>query len=130
MFYYLNGTVAIIDLGLVVLECGGVGFTVNTTTTTMAKLRLGDTALLQNYSGVSNREKFRIRLYNGDPSTLHLEKKVKYGGLGRKYSCPMTAEGSVVVVTLGVATVGRGAYPPPPPPLLDCCAVTPAIMTF
>ena len=53
---------------------------------------LGDTALLQNYSGVSNREKFRIRLYNGDPSTLHLEKKVKYGGLGRKYACPMTGE--------------------------------------
>ena len=53
---------------------------------------LGDSALLQNYSGVSRREKFRIRLYNNDPSTLHLEKKVKYGGLGRKYSCPMTAE--------------------------------------
>lgn len=52
---------------------------------------LGDSALLQNYSGVSRREKFRIRFYNGDPSTLHLEKKCKYGGLGRKYSCPMTA---------------------------------------
>lgn len=53
---------------------------------------LADTALLQNYSGVSRREKFRIRLYNGDPSTLHLEKKVKYGGLGTKYMCPMTPE--------------------------------------
>lgn len=51
---------------------------------------LGDNALLQNYSGVSRREKFRIRFYNGDASTLHLEKKVKYGGLGKKYSCPMT----------------------------------------
>lgn len=53
---------------------------------------LGDSALMQNYSGVSNREKFRIRFYNDDPNTLHLEKKVKYGGLGRKYSCPMTPE--------------------------------------
>lgn len=53
---------------------------------------LADTALLQNYSGVSNREKFRIRMYNGNLKTLHLEKKVKYGGLGRKYACPMTAE--------------------------------------
>ena len=52
---------------------------------------LGDTALIQNYSGVSRREKFRIRMYNGNPDTLHLEKKVKYGGLGHKYSCPMTA---------------------------------------
>ena len=40
MFYYLHGTVALIDLGVVVLECGGVGFSVNTTTTTMAKLKL------------------------------------------------------------------------------------------
>ena len=53
---------------------------------------LADSALLQNYSGVSRREKFRIRMYNGDPGTLHLEKKVKYGGLGHKYACPMTAE--------------------------------------
>ena len=52
---------------------------------------IADTALLQNYSGVSNREKFRIRMYNGNAATLHLEKKVKYGGLGRKYSCPMSA---------------------------------------
>ncbi len=53
---------------------------------------LGDNALLQNYSGVSRREKFRIRFYNNDLSTLHLEKKVKYGGLGTKYACPMTGE--------------------------------------
>ncbi len=46
MFYYLNGTVAVIDLGMVVLDCGGVGFSVNTTTTTIARLRLGEKAQL------------------------------------------------------------------------------------
>lgn len=53
---------------------------------------LADTALLQNYAGVSSRAKFRIRLYNNDASSLHLEKKVKRGGLGTKYMCPMTPE--------------------------------------
>ena len=53
---------------------------------------LGDNALLQNYSGVSNREKFRIRFYNGDLGTLHLEKKVKHGGLGTKYACPISSD--------------------------------------
>lgn len=53
---------------------------------------LGDTALMQNYSGVSYREKFRIRMYNRDTRTLHLEKKIKYGGLGMKKSCPISAE--------------------------------------
>ncbi len=51
---------------------------------------LADSALIQNYSGVSDREKYRIRLYNGDRRTLHLEKKVKHAGLGTKYSCPLT----------------------------------------
>ena len=41
-----------------------------------------DRALLEKLNGVSRREKFRIRLYNGDPDTLHLEKKYKQAGLG------------------------------------------------
>ena len=46
MFYYLRGEVALIDLGMVVLDCGGVGFTVNTTTNTISKLKLGEEARL------------------------------------------------------------------------------------
>lgn len=42
MFYYLRGEVALIDLGMVVLDCGGVGFTVNTTTNTISKLKPGE----------------------------------------------------------------------------------------
>ena len=52
MFYYLSGTVAVIDLGVVVLDCGGVGFTVNTTTTTMAKLRVGESARLYTHCAI------------------------------------------------------------------------------
>ncbi|MBQ9270304.1 MAG: Holliday junction branch migration protein RuvA [Oscillospiraceae bacterium] len=52
MFYYLHGTVALIDLGLVVLECGGVGFSVNTTTTTMAKLKPGESARLYTHCAI------------------------------------------------------------------------------
>lgn len=54
MFYYLSGTVAVIDLGIVVMDCGGVGFTLNTTTTTMSKLKIGEKALL--YTHCSIRE--------------------------------------------------------------------------
>ena len=52
---------------------------------------LDDSALLANYEGLSFREKFRIRRYNGDNATLHLEKKIKHGGLGTKLSAPITA---------------------------------------
>lgn len=45
-----------------------------------------DKALREKLSGVSRREKFRIRYYNGDTSIIHLEKKSKIGGLGNKQS--------------------------------------------
>lgn len=53
---------------------------------------LSDKALREKLDGVSRREKFRIRFYNGDTSLIHLEKKSKVGGLGTKASAPLTAE--------------------------------------
>lgn len=53
---------------------------------------LSDKALREKLDGISRREKFRIRFYNGDTSVIHLEKKSKIGGLGNKQSAPLTAE--------------------------------------
>lgn len=50
-----------------------------------------DQALREKLSGVSRREKFRIRCYNGDTSVIHLEKKSKLGGLGNKQSAVLSA---------------------------------------
>ena len=40
-----------------------------------------DKALLEKISGISEREKFRIRCYNADSEFIRLEKKVKQSGL-------------------------------------------------
>lgn len=50
-----------------------------------------DKALREKLDGVNCREKFRIRYYNHDPSLIHLEKKSKQNGLGRKESAVLTA---------------------------------------
>ncbi|MDE7430117.1 MAG: polyphosphate polymerase domain-containing protein [Lachnospiraceae bacterium] len=50
-----------------------------------------DKALREKLDGVSRREKFRIRYYNEDTSLIHLEKKSKIGGLGKKQSANLTA---------------------------------------
>lgn len=50
-----------------------------------------DKALREKLDGVSRREKFRIRYYNGDTSVIHLEKKSKLGGLGNKQSADLSA---------------------------------------
>lgn len=53
---------------------------------------LSDKALREKLDGVSRREKFRIRYYNGNTSVIHLEKKTKIGGLGSKQSANLSAE--------------------------------------
>lgn len=57
-----------------------------------------DQALREKLDGVSRREKFRIRYYNGDLSLIHLEKKSKLGGLGSKEWAPLTAEEAQAIV--------------------------------
>ena len=41
MFYYLNGTVAALDNCLAVIDCGGVGFSCNTSMRSLAALEIG-----------------------------------------------------------------------------------------
>lgn len=50
-----------------------------------------DKALREKLDGVNNREKFRIRYYDHDPSLIHLEKKTKRNGLGSKETASLTA---------------------------------------
>lgn len=52
---------------------------------------LYDKALYEKLDGVQPREKFRIRLYNGDTSLIRLEKKSKRNGLCLKRSANMEA---------------------------------------
>lgn len=72
---------------------------------------LYDKALMEKIDGVSEREKFRIRYYDGDLSLIHLEKKVKQGGLGYKISETISREEAQKIIsgdTDWMATSGRG----------------------
>ena len=44
-----------------------------------------DSAYYENENGIRKREKFRIRIYNGDASNITLECKEKINGLNHKY---------------------------------------------
>lgn len=50
-----------------------------------------DRALREKLDGISHREKFRIRFYNGDESLIRLEKKSKYAALSHKESTAVSA---------------------------------------
>ena len=51
-----------------------------------------DKVLREKIDGLNNREKFRIRYYNGDAAVIHLEKKSKMRGLCNKVSTSITKE--------------------------------------
>ena len=46
MFYYLEGIVSDIDINLAVIDCGGVGYAVNTTANTLSRLKTKEKAKL------------------------------------------------------------------------------------
>lgn len=49
MFYYVEGPVAVIQPGMAVIDCAGVGYAVNTSQTTGASLSLGKPVRLYTY---------------------------------------------------------------------------------
>ena len=59
---------------------------------------LDDKALREKLDGVNIREKYRIRMYNNDPSVIHLERKFKHGGLGYKTSAALTSAQAQAIV--------------------------------
>lgn len=54
MFYYLNGPITIMEPGLAVVDCGGVGYACRTTSYTQSQLAINQPARL--YTHVSIRE--------------------------------------------------------------------------
>lgn len=78
---------------------------------------LEDKALREKLDGTNIREKYRIRLYNNDPSVIHLERKFKRGGLGYKESTALTlkqaqsiANGDIHWMTTSTDKVILGFY--------------------
>ena len=76
-----------------------------------------DKALREKLEGLNNREKYRIRLYNHDKSTIRLERKLKNGSLNRKEyailtekEAEMTANGDVQWMTSSDNEVMLGFY--------------------
>ena len=70
-----------------------------------------DKALMEKVNGLSRREKFRIRYYNGNTSVIHLEKKSKIDHLGNKQSAPLTAEQAQSIVDGDISWMLGSEYP-------------------
>lgn len=70
---------------------------------------LEDKALREKLDGVNIREKYRIRLYNKEDSTIRLERKFKHGGLGFKNSANLTPEQAQAIVDGDISWMATSA---------------------
>ena len=70
-----------------------------------------DSALREKLDGVSKREKFRIRCYNGDPGFIRLEKKSKLAGLGNKQSAALSPDETRRLIAGDTDWIGSDSHP-------------------
>ena len=103
MFYYLNGTVAVIDANLAVIDCGGVGYACHTTNYTLARLQLGKEAKLFTYCNI-REDAFDIFGFSTREELGCFEMLLGVSGVGPKAALSILSVVSPDQFTLAVMT--------------------------
>lgn len=83
MFYYLSGSVAHIGANLAVIDCGGVGFAVNTTAYTLSTLENGKNAKLFTHCYI-REDSFDIYGFASERERSCFEQLIGVSGVGPK----------------------------------------------
>jgi len=83
MFYYINGTVAILDANLAVIDVGGVGYAIHTTTTSQADLTVGQLGKLFVYN-VIREDCFDLYGFSSAGEKRCFELLISVSGVGPK----------------------------------------------
>ena len=103
MLYYLNGTVAELDANLAVIDCGGVGFEVNTTATTIAQLRKGETARIYTYLNV-REDAMELYGFATQSEKRFFQLLIGVSGVGPKAALAILSANTPEGLTLAIVT--------------------------
>ena len=103
MFYYLNGTLALVDANLAVIDCGGVGYACHTTNYTLAKLQLGKPDKLFTYCGIKE-DAFDIYGFSTREELNCFRQLISVSGVGPKAALAILSVVSPDQFTLAVMT--------------------------
>ena len=103
MFYYLNGTVALIDQNLAVIDCGGVGYKCFTSNYTLAQLQPGKAAKLFTHCNV-REDAFDIFGFSTREELRCFELLLTVSGVGTKAALAILSIVSPDQFTLAVLT--------------------------
>ena len=103
MYYYLNGTVALLEEGLAVVECAGVGYACRTTSHTLSQLRLKEPARLWTYLSVREDAMELFGFATREEKRL-FEMLLSVGGVGPKAALSLLSTVPPDQLTLAVMT--------------------------
>ncbi len=103
MFYYLNGTVTVLDQNLAVVDCGGVGYACRTTNYTLARLQLGKPAKLYTYCNI-REDAFDIYGFSTREEMNCFEQLLSVSGVGPKAALAILSVVSPDQFTVAVMT--------------------------
>lgn len=83
MFYYVEGAVALLDKGLAVIDCGGVGYACHASQHTVGKLKMGKRARLLTYLNV-REDVFELYGFVDEEEKSCFEMLIGVSGVGPK----------------------------------------------
>ena len=103
MFYYLNGEITLMEGNLAVVDCGGVGYACRTTSYTLSKLRVGQTAKLFTYCNI-REDAFDMFGFSSREELRCFELLLTVSGVGTKAALAILSIASPEQFTLAVLT--------------------------
>ena len=103
MFYYLNGTVALMDAGLVVLDVGGVGFSVQTTSWSQGQMKTGAQCKLYTHCNI-REDAFDIFGFTTREELRCFQQLVSVTGVGPKAALAILSTATPKGLTMAVLT--------------------------
>ena len=102
MIYSVKGTLIHLESGFAVVECGGVGYKVNTTTTTQRELKLNSTVTLFTYMHVREDAMELFGFYSkGELSAFKM--LISISGVGPKVALAILSELSSEQIAIAVS---------------------------
>lgn len=103
MFYYLKGTVALLEQGTVVIDCGGIGFNCATSVRSMSMLEIGKEATLYTYCSI-REDAFDIYGFVSKQELESFRLLIGISGVGPKAALSILSVASPEELALAVAS--------------------------
>ena len=103
MFYYINGTVTVLEANLAVLDCGGVGYACHTTGYTLSQLQVGKQQKLYTYCNIKE-DAFDIFGFSTKEELNCFNRLIGVSGVGPKVALAILSAATPSQFTLAVMT--------------------------